>query len=271
MRFAKEVVGILRDPLSRSSGQDSSASPAKIVVITAGGFAFCGGCSFTDDQLVEKCLKQEREHAYFVRLVYKFNSGGVEIVRVGTVDAVLKQEDRNRKKPTATVFESHKLIPRRKLKPQEPTQSNTETLDLVYRRVPHKPEFVIIALKTRAFHTHKIWIAIKKAKTWKQFASMLPDGEWRRLRDLIEDKPNGSESFNAEMLPGYSDGDYPPWLQTEIAQCLPAIVREEFSLRSDSVLNGPFWEIPADIEVPLIDRLRSLGYSVEQREDWFFY
>jgi hypothetical protein len=254
-----------------ASEQNPSAPPAKIVLVTAGGFAFVGGCSFTDDQLVDKWLTQGREGVYFVRLVYKFNCGGVAIVRVGPVDSVLNEENPIPNEPPAAVIESHKTIRRRQFEPQGPAQSNSGGLDLVYRRVPHKPELVVIASRPRALHVHKIWQAINRAKTWKQFASMLPDGEWLALRDQMEERPRGSDRFNAEMLPGYSDGDYPPWLQTEVAQCLPAIAREEFSLKQDSVLNGPFWEIPADIEAPLIERLRQLGYSVEQRDDWFFY
>jgi hypothetical protein len=240
-------------------------------LVTAGGFALVAGCSFTDNRLVEKWLQQKRPNAYVVELLYRFSSGGVEIFRVGTADYVLKKENQIRNEQPLTVRESHKPIFPQKRKSQGPLLSNGENMDLVYRRIPHKPESVIIAPRTRAFHVNQIWQAINKAKTWKQFASMLPSDEWLSLLDQMEEEPRGRERFNSEALPGYSDGDYPPWLQKELAQCLPPIVREEFSLKEDSVLNGPFWEIPADIEVPLIERLRSLGYSVEQREDWFFY
>jgi hypothetical protein len=269
MRFAKEAVKILQDPSCRSSGKNISGTPAGLVLVTAGGFALAAGCSFTDNRLVEKCQQQKHPNAYVVELLYRFSSGGVEIFRVGAADSVLTMVRQNEATPTIT--KTPKAIRSRKRERQNHTQSDTGNLDLVYRRIPHKSESVIIAPRTRALYVNQIWQAINKAKTWRQFASMLPGGEWLSLLDQMEGKPLGRERFNAEALPGYSDGDYPPWLQSELAQCLPPIVREEFSLKEDSVLNGTYWEIPADIEAPLIDRLRSLGYSVEQREDWFFY
>lgn len=144
-------------------------------------------------------------------------------------------------------------------------------LDLVYRTIPHKPEFIILAPRERAFYVHQIWQAVQQAKTWKQFAAMLPAAEWQSVIQRMDEKPCEGETFDAEMLPGYSDGDYPPWLQTEVARCLPAIVREEFALKRESCINGLYWEIPAELEVALIKRLRSLGHSVKREDNWFFY
>ena len=154
-------------------------------------------------------------------------------------------------------------------KPKPPTSE--PNMDLVYRRIPHKPASVIVASRDRAFYVHQIWQAIKQAKTWKQFATMLPEGEWQHLLGLLEEKPRESEEFSAESLPGYSDGDYPPWLQAEVARCVPATVLGELGRKQDSGLNGSYCDINSENECLLVARLGSLGYAIERKDDWFFY
>jgi hypothetical protein len=36
-------------------------------------------------------------------------------------------------------------------------------------------------------------------------------------------------------------------------------------------INGPYWDIPAELEQPIVERLIHLGYSVALRDDWHFY
>jgi hypothetical protein len=143
---------------------------------------------------------------------------------------------------------------------------------LVYRNIPHRPECLIFAEVNRAHRIHLVWTAINRAGTWGEFIRGLPAGEWASLRELWDDElPVRSDRFNAERLPGYSDGDYPPWLQTELVKVFPAILTEEFGLREQSAINGPFWDIPAEFEQPIVERLVHLGYSVMRKDDWHFY
>lgn len=145
---------------------------------------------------------------------------------------------------------------------------------LVYRAVAHSPKWLVFAFESRARLVHEINHAIKEAETWKDFFRLLPDSESRRLRALIEQEVGPIDAtgrFNREWLPGYSDGDYPPWLQAEMGACLPAIVLDEFSLRESSSVNGPFWQIPADMRDALVRRLRERGFAVHERSDWDFY
>lgn len=144
-------------------------------------------------------------------------------------------------------------------------------LDLVYRPIPHQPESLIFAPRERASFVHEIWTAINLAKTWAQFSALLPPGEWEPIQREFEEAPEGSDEFAAEMLPGYCDGDYPPWLQAEADLCVPRLVREKFGQKRDSVINGPYWVFPSENEAPLVAALRGLGHSVEKKEDWIFH
>jgi len=152
-----------------------------------------------------------------------------------------------------------------------PLNQSPQSQDLVYRAIRHQPEFLVFASREEAYYVHQISLAVEQAKTWDQFRSMLPPGEWQRLQNLFDDEPDGSGSFRAEALPGYSDGDYPPWLQTKIGRYLPAAVLAECCTKSESVINGSFWQIPLEKEAVLVARLRSLGYSVERKDDWSFF
>jgi hypothetical protein len=143
---------------------------------------------------------------------------------------------------------------------------------LVYRNIPHRPEWLIFAEQNRAHRVHLIWTAVNHAETWGEFINLLPAGEWASLCRLWDDEPPArSDRFNADRLPGFSDGDYPPWLQTEVGTVFPAILAEEFGLQQQSMINGPYWEIPAELDQPIVERLVHLGYSVTRRDDWHFY
>jgi hypothetical protein len=142
---------------------------------------------------------------------------------------------------------------------------------LVYRHIPHQPNQLVFAPEERAHFVHQIWTAINQAKSWRQFANLLPAGEWERVVSRMETRPSLRAPFDSELLPGFSDGDYPPWIQQEAGRYLPAITLEEFGICGLSSINGIYWQIPGEIEVPLVDRLKQLGFTVTLREDWTFW
>jgi len=145
-------------------------------------------------------------------------------------------------------------------------------LQLVYRPIPHNPEWLVFSSPQRAYHVHCISNAIKTAKTWADFIEQLPAGERESLAQEMEDKePDASSPFNAEYLPGYSDGDYPPWLQAEMGRHVPATTLEEFGINENSAINGPYWTIPAENEVPLVKKLIELGFTVSRKDEWHFH
>ncbi len=153
----------------------------------------------------------------------------------------------------------------------EPSSSTETSKDLVYRRIPHQPELLIFAPRSRAFFVHQIWSAIKLAQTWREFSALLPSGEWSRMLEQLDESPDDSDKFDEELLPGYSDGDYPPWLQAEIGRCLPVAALQNYCQEVDSGINGSFCKIPQTNESHLVATLEHSGYSVERKDDWFFY
>ena len=263
--FADVVREFLQDPSTLADQSSSPATSASVVLVTAGAYGLGSGCKLTNRPVVVTWLEKKLPDLYVVDLLYHLNCGGVSIFRVGQADTMLDHRGESLHAPT-NEGRTKDALPG---KPKPPTSESN--LDLVYRRIPHKPASVVVAPRDRAFYVHQIWQAIKQAKTWKQFATMLPAGEWQHLLGLLEEKPSESEEFSAESLPGYSDGDYPPWLQTEVARCVPAAVLNELGRKQDSVLNGPFWDIQSENEGLLVARLGALGYGVERKDDWFFY
>ena len=112
----------------------------------------------------------------------------------------------------------------------------------------------------------------------------MPVGEYQRLYEDIfssdqnviaeaEDarEPADEEPFTSDCVPGFSDGDYPPWLAPEEDSYLPSELLREFATQKDSFLNGGFWALdPARAEL-IVKKLQSLGYTVERRDDLNFW
>lgn len=120
----------------------------------------------------------------------------------------------------------------------------------------------------------KIWVAIRDSKTFGAFFKAIQASEAKRLKELMRSDdgvPNSNEPFDAMKLPGYADGDYPPWLAAEAGHHLPAHLLQNYTLKRDSFLNGPSWIVPSDNLTPLVSELRSLGYEVEERNDLLFH
>lgn len=143
---------------------------------------------------------------------------------------------------------------------------------LYYRVAPHDT-YVVFAPPTRARHVDQIHRAIEESKTWGEFRRRLPEIEYQRLyakdheaRETADDEP-----FNSDCVPGYSDGDYPPWLAPEQHRYLPASVLNEFATRGDTFINGSFWRLDATRAAVIMERLQRLGYKVEHRDDLKFW
>jgi hypothetical protein len=244
VQLAETTKAHLRDPANQPAGTDASASPADAVLVTAVAGGLACFADFTDRAVVLHWLNKDLPGLYNVVLRYHIGCGGVSISGISKAHSKAYRDRRAR---------------------------SELGLDLVYRHISHKIDLLIFAQKERAFHVHQIWQAIKQAQTWAQFAFLLPAGEWQRLLKMMEDEPAGGEEFSAAALPGFSDGDYPPWLQTEVASCVPAELCAKYGQKRDSCVNGPYWDIPAQNEAALVTSLQGLGYSIERKGDWFFY
>src|SRR5262245_41792008 len=72
--------------------------------------------------------------------------------------------------------------------------------------------------------------------------------------------PAGSDSFSGESVPGWSDGDYPPWLQAEM-DWIAADVWREFGTLESTMLNGSYWKIPANKCEAVCAAFRDQGFT----------
>jgi hypothetical protein len=157
----------------------------------------------------------------------------------------------------------------------------TERL-LYYREAPH--DNYLVFAPERALLVDQIHRAIEESKTWGEFRKRLPAGEYQRLyKDIFssdpevigEDEdarePGDDETFSSESVPGYSDGDYPPWVVQELHRYLPCEVTKEFAIRKDTFVNGSYPHLDGAKIQLVVRRLRSLGYTLEHRDDLKFW
>ena len=144
---------------------------------------------------------------------------------------------------------------------------------LLYRVAPHNGG-VVFAKPDRANFIAKIHAAIDSAQTWGQFRFAMPRKEYsnivRAFDDEGEPRPKSTDPFSGECLPGWSGGDYPPWLQQEMEYFLPASVLEQFGKREDTRLNGSFWLIPKANLMGICAALEALGWELACAEDLEF-
>lgn len=145
---------------------------------------------------------------------------------------------------------------------------------LLYRVVPHNGG-VVFAKPDRATFIAKIHSAIDSSKTWGQFRSAMPRKEYSKIvrgfDDEGESRPKSADPFSGECVRGWSDGDYPPWLQKEMDYILPASVLEQFGKRKSTFVNGDFWLIPENNLVALCAALEALGWELECAQDLQFH
>lgn len=134
-----------------------------------------------------------------------------------------------------------------------------------YRIVPHNGG-AVFAAKDRAVQIAQVHNAIRSANTWSEFRSLVPAGEYVRVLESIEDcggeHPSPDTPFESGMIPGFNDGDYPPWLQREMDDLLPMETLRQFGVREQTYLGDSFWLISPESAEALAEQLRSKGAIV---------
>lgn len=133
--------------------------------------------------------------------------------------------------------------------------------------VPHN-RGAVFATEGRAKFIAQIHEALSSART-------MPSQEYRDIRrefdDQGEPRPRLDEAFSAESVNGFSDGDYPPWLQAEMGWTIPHDILERFGTRQSTFLNGDYWHIPEDQMEPMANALRERGFEVVSADGLFFH
>ena len=143
---------------------------------------------------------------------------------------------------------------------------------LLYRIEPHN-RGVVFAEPERARLIAKIHDAISNSRTWKEFRDAVPKEEYRAIISSFDEgeKPRVSDEFSGEAVPGWNDGDYPPWLQQEMDKVMPREVLEKFGTRTPTAINGNFWHIPKGNLDAICANLCELGFELELAQDLNFH
>src|SRR5262249_9079592 len=102
---------------------------------------------------------------------------------------------------------------------------------------------LVFATRQRAAFISRIHDAVSGSRTWAEFRRATPGAEYSRITEGREPRPRGSDPFSSDEVPGYGDGDYPPWLQQEMESVLPAEVLEQFGKGEMTMLNGGYIHI----------------------------
>ena len=130
---------------------------------------------------------------------------------------------------------------------------------------------VVFANPDKARRVSAIHKAIDKAKSWGEFAKLLPEGEWDSIvakwEDDGEEPPDPTAKFDSSRIPGHCDGDYPDWLQKEMLDLLPRDLCVKFGKIQDSVINGSLLFIPHESLDGLVKALAERGIRAEHTPD----
>jgi hypothetical protein len=165
---------------------------------------------------------------------------------------------------------------------QSKPNTNQSDADKLFYTTANTPESLVFAPPDKAEYISAIHHALQAA-TWGEFKARIPTEEYKRLlkeweSDLDDDDnlklelPSDDDSFHPEYwVPGWSDGDYPDWLQKDQDLWLPKSILERFARFESSAINGPFWIIDPVFEKDIVEELRREGFSVTRRDDLTFY
>lgn len=145
--------------------------------------------------------------------------------------------------------------------------------ELIYRISPINGS-VVFADPGRARLVDRLHRALR-VETWAEFRKAMPPAQYSEIDqyfdDVGEQRPEGSDAFSVDQVPGFSEGEFPPWLQTEMDSILPHSFFERFAVRETGFTSGSWWSIPANRLSEAVNALRERGYVVQEAEDLDFW
>jgi hypothetical protein len=145
---------------------------------------------------------------------------------------------------------------------------------LLYRTVPHNGGLVF-ALEHEARRVAQIHRAINTARTWAEFRSLMPRKDYSEVLASRDDadlpRPRGSDEFSGERIPGWSDGDYPTWLQQEMSYVVPLEVLKAYGTLHSTFINGEYWHLPPERTSAIVAALEILGMVAINAEKLQFH
>ena len=150
----------------------------------------------------------------------------------------------------------------------DPDRERPTPAELVYRVGPAN-DGVVFTTPERARYVASLNDALD-SKTWGEFRGRIPAEEWEELMEKRDEIPGPSEPFKAEAVPGFCDGDWPPWLQKEILQVLPPPLVRKYAEASMTCINGVYFHIRQEDLPELLRELESRGIRATHEPDLEF-
>jgi hypothetical protein len=135
-------------------------------------------------------------------------------------------------------------------------------------------ESLVFAPPEIATEISEVYFALKTAKTWAQFRSLMPSDQMADLeRKWLEDEsgPWGDDEIFEAHWTGYLDAEYPRWLQADQDFWLPEEFLEKWGKQESGFTSGGFWTFETIKEREIVADLKALGYLVTRRDDLNFY
>jgi hypothetical protein len=151
----------------------------------------------------------------------------------------------------------------------DPDRERPTPAELVYR-VGLANSGVVFATPARARYVASLNAALD-SKTWGEFRNRIPGEEWEQLAQGFDEVPGPNEAFDFAAVPGFCDGDWPPWLQKEILRVLPAPLVKKYAAASMTSINGIYYHIKQEDLPDLLRELESRGIRAVHEPDLEFH
>ena len=150
----------------------------------------------------------------------------------------------------------------------DPDAERPTSAELVYR-VGNANDGVVFATPERARYVDALYDALD-AKTWGEFRSRIPAAEWEHLWEGRDDGPGPDDAFDVAGVPGFFDGDWPPWLQKEILHVLPPPLVKRYAEACMTSINGVYFHIRQEDLPALLAELERRGIRAVHAPDLQF-
>ena len=158
--------------------------------------------------------------------------------------------------------------PQRQGSAQKDAKKREAPKQLVYKIDAYAGEDVIYATPERAAFHSQVMHALEDSTTWGEFRDAMPCEEYSRLlREVFDEndrpRPNESDAFSMDQIPGACDCDYPGWLLQEMLHgVLPDDILEKYGQYGESFVSGPCVSIRPDDLDEVNAELERRGYEL---------
>jgi hypothetical protein len=132
---------------------------------------------------------------------------------------------------------------------------------------------LVFATPERARYVSRLHSAMN-AKSWGEFKRRIPASEWAAIKGNLADngiRVTRTDRFDSSKVPGFCDGDWPPWLQQEMGGVLPSDILERYAKREWSVINGNFWQIEPKNLPAILRALKERGIRAQKAPELTFW